>query len=417
MGMVTTEEQVNLISEYPKEADDFFAQKNLVIKVIPAEFLDLEKEHFEIRILTTKEFYNYLNSEIEFWKSKDAANKLQSFSQIDKLTNAKSHLDSALGYIEANNEAQAKSKLNQSVSAISQGTLYSKTRMASFVLNYKDASANFLRGLKSGLLKNRATQINTTAEDYDGFMTAFIFREYEKEILDALDGNANNIKRISEEVVQKYAELDANYVSAFHEQQERIESITNQTNEHLKQLDDEAVKYYAERDRRCAELEKLYDEKLALKAPAQYWEKMKNSYTISGAIWFGVSLILAGGIVVGLVKLLNWLPNVFTEDSHWIDVFKNSAIITVITSVAVYILRIMVKMAMSSFHLARDAKERNNLSIFYLALIQDKAITDKERALVINALFSRSDTGLLKSEAGPTMSNNVMDLVDTVNRG
>lgn len=417
MGIVTAEEQINLISEYPKEADEFFAQKNLVIKVIPAEFLVLEEELTEIRIATTKEFYDYLNSEIEFWKSEDAGNKLKSFSQIDRLTSAKSNLDSAINYFKTNNESQAKTKINQSVSAISQGSLYSKTRMASFVLNYKDASTGFLRGLENGLLKDRTKQLSTTAADYDGFTTALTFREYEKEILDTLGGNADNIKKISEEVSKKYTELDAGYVKAFHEQQERIKSITNQTNEHLKQLDEGSIKYYAERDKRCAELEKLYDEKLKLEAPAQYWETLKKSYTISGAIWFGVSIIMAVGIVVGLVKLLNWLPNIFTEDSHWVDVFKNSAIITVITSVAVYILRIMVKMAMSSFHLARDAKERHNLSYFYLALIQDKAITDKERALVINALFSRSDTGLLKSEAGPTMSNNVMDLVDTVKRG
>lgn len=52
-----------------------------------------------------------------------------------------------------------------------------------------------------------------------------------------------------------------------------------------------------------------------------------------------------------------------------------------------------------------------------MALIKDKAITDKERALVINALFSRSDSGLLKkNDIGPTMSGNVMDLVETVTK-
>ena len=414
MGIVTADDQVNLFSEYPKESDEFFEQKKLVFKVIPDDLLELEEELTEIKITTTKEFCDYLNCEIEFWKTQDPEGKLKAFSQIDRLISAKSNLDSALNYFKSNNTTQGKNNLSQSVSAVSHGCLYSKTRMASFVLQYKGASSGFLRGLRNGLLKDRTMSINATVADYEGIMAAFAFREHEEKIMDALGGNVENIKRLSEEVMQKYADLDARYVMAFHEQQERIASITKQTNQHLQDLDNETANYFSGRDKRCAELEQLYDEKLKLEAPAKYWEDMKKSYSLSGGIWFATSVIMAAGIIVGLVMLLTRLPNIFTEDSHWMDVFKNSAIITIITSVAVYILRIMVKMAMSSFHLARDAKERNNLSFFYLALIHDKAITDKERALVINALFSRSDTGLLKSEAGPTMSNNVADLVETI---
>jgi hypothetical protein len=39
----------------------------------------------------------------------------------------------------------------------------------------------------------------------------------------------------------------------------------------------------------------------------------------------------------------------------------------------------------------------------YLALIKEKAIEPKEREIVLQALFSRADTGLLKTEGGPTM--------------
>ena len=69
-------------------------------------------------------------------------------------------------------------------------------------------------------------------------------------------------------------------------------------------------------------------------------------------------------------------------------------------------------MATSSYHLSRDAKERKNLSYFYLALIEKGAVSDKERALILNSLFSRSDTGLLKGEAAPSMPTNVSDIVE-----
>ena len=79
-------------------------------------------------------------------------------------------------------------------------------------------------------------------------------------------------------------------------------------------------------------------------------------------------------------------------------------------------LRLFVKMTMSSFHLSRDAKERNNLTYFYLALIENKAVSKKERALILNSLFSRLDTGLLKGDSSPTMSGNVTELVENLNR-
>jgi len=89
-------------------------------------------------------------------------------------------------------------------------------------------------------------------------------------------------------------------------------------------------------------------------------------------------------------------------------------ILTVITSVLVYLVRYFIKMAMSSFHLSRDARERENLSHFYLALIENGAVTEKERAIILNSLFSRSDSGLLKGDSSPTMLTNPSDLIDTL---
>lgn len=69
-------------------------------------------------------------------------------------------------------------------------------------------------------------------------------------------------------------------------------------------------------------------------------------------------------------------------------------------------------MTMSSFHLSRDAEERHQLVGFYLCLLSEKAVTEKERAIVINALFSRSETGLLQGESAPIMSADVSSIVD-----
>ena len=75
---------------------------------------------------------------------------------------------------------------------------------------------------------------------------------------------------------------------------------------------------------------------------------------------------------------------------------------TVISFMA-YLIKTFSKMTFSSFHLMRDAEERERLTMGYLALIKEGAVTEKERELILEALFSRSETGLIKHESGPTM--------------
>lgn len=413
---VVLEEQKELFSKYPKEMDDYFINKQIVLKIIPTEFLQDLVEVTEIQISSAEQYYDLLTEEITFWSENDKKNKLSTIHYKERLVSAKNYFDTAVKQYETKNKSQGDNYLTNSTNVLNSGFLYSETAMAKFVLQYVERSDNFLRGLRCGLLKDRNISLNATVSDIEGVQAAlnYIDVKHEKVNLTAIQQQELNseITRAN----KQFAELNSNYTKAFHEQEERIKSVTVQTNEQFELLNNKSTEYFAGRDKKCQELEKLYDEKLKLEAPAKYWDDMKKSYQLSGGIWFAASVVIAVLIIVGLVALLAAIPNLFSEDSHWMDIFKNSAIITIITSVAIYILRITVKMAMSSFHLARDAKERHNLSYFYLALINDKAITDKERALVINALFSRSDSGLLKNDAGPTMSGNVMDLVETVNR-
>ena len=51
----------------------------------------------------------------------------------------------------------------------------------------------------------------------------------------------------------------------------------------------------------------------------------------------------------------------------------------------------------------RDAEEREQLTYLYLALIQDVNIDQSSRDIVLQALFSRSETGLLQKDSSPSM--------------
>lgn len=54
---------------------------------------------------------------------------------------------------------------------------------------------------------------------------------------------------------------------------------------------------------------------------------------------------------------------------------------------------------MSNHHLAVEYKQKASLTRFYQALIKSGTNIDKEeRLIIINSLFSRVDTGLVKTE-------------------
>ena len=102
------------------------------------------------------------------------------------------------------------------------------------------------------------------------------------------------------------------------------------------------------------------------------------------------------------------LKSFFSDDKgvalRWTIVF-----ITFISFMAVAI-RSLLKLTFSSFHLAKDAEERKHLTFVYLAMIQDNSVKNEDRNLILQSLFSRADTGLLKDDSSPTMPgiNNII---------
>lgn len=151
--------------------------------------------------------------------------------------------------------------------------------------------------------------------------------------------------------------------------------------------------------------EDLYREKLRLEAPANYWHKRAILLKTEGKSYLnwliGVSIIAA----VLLFALLMSLGNDFfqTAFSDTVRGIKWSIILITIVSLLAFCIKILARLTFSSFHLSRDAEEREQLTHFYLALKKDTTIDPGERQLILQSLFSRADTGLLKEDSSPTM--------------
>jgi hypothetical protein len=154
------------------------------------------------------------------------------------------------------------------------------------------------------------------------------------------------------------------------------------------------------------ELEITYREKLKLEEPANYWFERAKKLKTQGWWALGVLAFFVILACVGLGILLwqspeSMLVSWFSDDKsaaiRWSIVF-----ITILTFLA-YGIRAVNKVMFSSFHLARDCEERHTLTYFYLSLLNDSKVDDKDRQLIMQSLFSRADTGLLKEDSSPTL--------------
>ena len=72
---VIIEEQKELFSRYPKEMDEYFVNKKVVLKTIPTEFLQDLVEVGEIQISSAEQYYDFLTDEIAFWSENDKKNQ------------------------------------------------------------------------------------------------------------------------------------------------------------------------------------------------------------------------------------------------------------------------------------------------------------------------------------------------------
>lgn len=152
------------------------------------------------------------------------------------------------------------------------------------------------------------------------------------------------------------------------------------------------------------ELENTYQEKLKLEAPVKLWEGiMKRNFR--KAVCFGVATILLMLATFYSVYHMYgvWAKMTETLESHpWLAFSKGAVLTGTVIGLFVYAIKTTSKLLMSSLHLYSDAEERKALTYAYLSMVQDgKLDSESDRQIILQSLFSRTDTGLHSESSGP----------------
>lgn len=201
--------------------------------------------------------------------------------------------------------------------------------------------------------------------------------------------------------------------------------------EHLKELDklqedknqkfeewfentqnEEWKKWYEEKIETISRLEKTYETNLKLEKPARYWQIKSNKYYAQGntakVILIWVVIVASIFLSIVLFTAPDWIfQKVFKGNE--VSIVRWSIVFITLISLLVYAIRALTKYMFSSYHLARDAEERHTLTFFYLALLKDTEINQEDRKMILQSLFSRTDTGLLKEDSSPTLPGGMFE--------
>ncbi len=150
---------------------------------------------------------------------------------------------------------------------------------------------------------------------------------------------------------------------------------------------------------RLEDLEAVYEKKLSLEAPVQYWNRKKVLHIRAASIFGFFFLVGLGGLGWWLAREAHLL---LAPDAGVPPVWKivRSSLFVFL---GVWLLHLLAKLTLSMVHLVADAGERKTMTMTYLALLREGAVVDAEREIVLRSLFRPTTTGIFKDAGGPPL--------------
>lgn len=242
-------------------------------------------------------------------------------------------------------------------------------------------------------------------------------RNVEKKSLNNLRNEFNKyVNQIEIATIETIKNSKEKYIEHFEEISNIKSDRVSKVDEWFENSKNSYLTFYTESSQKIGTLENTYEEIIRLKKPADYWKERATDLKKEGDKFFRWLLIAVGIAIVTLYSLL-WLTpegmqkTFFNEDKSL--AIRWSIIYITFISFLFFAIKAIMKSMFSAYHLSRDAEERHRLTYVYLAMIKDSAIEKEDRHLVMQSLFSRADTGLLKEDSSPSMPGaaGVIDIV------
>ena len=178
--------------------------------------------------------------------------------------------------------------------------------------------------------------------------------------------------------------------------QENSKSYCDEQLDDFKSILDSLHDNISRGNKRLEDLEAAYKEKLKLEAPETLWNERAEKQIWSITIWFFLTVVTTGILIYVLSNCL--IPIVLEATPKNNLLITPTSMLVLITAFMIYIIKVEIKFLTSSWHLRTVYQQKAALTRFYQALVADGAvISDEERLLIMQSLFSEVSTGLVNN--------------------
>lgn len=207
---------------------------------------------------------------------------------------------------------------------------------------------------------------------------------------------ASKLNDISEESDEQFREITSFVEDKHNEIQKQYDEKVSEFAEFQKSLNN----WQEEKQNKIRDLEETYKNQLSLQAPETLWRERAEEHRKQARKWTLFLIFAVFSLITALAMLVivihNYSLNIIKKDVPFIS---DSFILISVISFFIYIIRVLIKIVMSNHHLATEYKQKAALTRFYQALTKAGTNIDKdERLIIINSLFSKVETGLIKTD-------------------
>lgn len=228
-----------------------------------------------------------------------------------------------------------------------------------------------------------------------------------------IDDEINILKKemsVIEETIPKRKNEVLNYMKSTSDE---FDIWKNDFKENINDWRDEIDEWKEKMEKKLTILENTYKEKLKFEAPETLWNEKAENYGCAYKLWGFFVILLSTAIVYFVNKIItefyfNSKINSIS-DNDILNYFPKTFLFVGILSLALYVLRVFVKITLSNKHLQLECEQKAALTRFYQALVHDgKNINENERLIIFNALFSKTESGLIKLSDTPNDIENII---------
>ncbi|AYJ79271.1 hypothetical protein AN286_03660 [Aliarcobacter cryaerophilus ATCC 43158] len=159
---------------------------------------------------------------------------------------------------------------------------------------------------------------------------------------------------------------------------------------------------------------------IELKQATTYWEEQVEKYDKKYKFYFKTNIGIGVALIIITFLLINYtglfitnipdsadkkITETISQIAHSASFF-NYIIFIMFTTIMVWMMKILVKIMLSNYHLAVDANERVIMLNTYLVLLEDgKGFKESDRKVILDNIFRQTNHGIITDETSVTVAD------------